>query len=270
MRKYKTGYFIFCLLCIFTWSDAQDLSFKLSSKVELRNWNLTNKAMKNANPVDKATIELHQASGIVSQSSSDAEGNFELTIPAAGEFTLVLNSPGQNPKKFLVSTKGISPGKNDANFRPSVNIMGLISVKHKKDMNYLGLDKTNVSIVSSQKNIYPGTTISDGEYLLIQKFCTANKLGDMALEKKNYTLAKTFYEMATDMIEGEPYPKEQLKKAEQGMKLEKLASRKKTRSKQDKVKSAITNQNTTTKSGKTTNKNSVETGKPVRKTPKPL
>ena len=269
MRKYKTGYFIFCLLCVFTWSDAQDLSFKLSGKVELRNWNLTNKAMKNASPVDKATIELHQASGIVAQSSSDAEGNFELTIPATGEFTLVLNYPGQNPKKFLVNTKGISPGKNDANFRPSINIMGLISAKHKKDMNYLGLDRTNVTIVSSQNNIHPRTTISDGEYLLIQKFCTANKLGDMALEKKNYSLAKTFYEMAMDMIEGEAYPKDQLKKVEQGSKLEKTASRKKQRAKQGKLKSAITNQKTG--SGKNTNsKTPIDTGKPVRKTPKPL
>ncbi len=272
MKKNNILYFIVCFLVLSNSLISQDWNFKLNGKVELRNWKLSNKAMKSGTFVNKASVELRNASGVISQSESDSEGNFALNIPHNGEFTLTISSPGQNSKKFLVTTKGVSSNNNDANFRPSINIAGMISTKHLKDMNYLGLDQSLVTIENnSTKNLIPRTTMNDGEYKLIQKFCTANKLGDMALEKKNYSLAKTFYAMAMDIIEGEPYPKEQLKKAEDGLKLEKALENKKQRTKKTKIKSAITNQKSTSSSSKkSSSKNSVETGKPVRKTRKVL
>lgn len=275
MRKNNFNYLILTLLFLNSYTQAQDWNFKLSSKVELINWKLTNKAMKASSPVSKASVELRQASGLVSQSLTDEAGNFDLTIPSNGEFTLTINSPGQNPKKFLISTKGTSSNGNEANFRPSINIVGIIMSKYVKDMNYLGLEQSRVEIEHSVKNnnatkVIPKTSIHDGEYKLIQKFCTANKLGDMALENKNYDLAKTFYLMAADMISSESYPKDQLKKAEEGLKIEK-ASRKKQKTKQNKVKSAITNQKSSSPTAKNTNnKSSVESGKSTHKTRKVL
>ena len=150
----------------------------------------------------------------------------------------------------------------------------MISIKHIKDMNYLGLDQARVTIESNseKKNLIPRTTINDGEYKLIQKFCTANKLGDIALENKNYSLAKTFYSMATEMIGSEDYPKDQLKKAEEGLKIEKADDiRQKNKSKKNKAKTNAANKNIVAKPGKEADfKNSRETGKSNRKTLKTL
>lgn len=259
----KIHFILILFLCGVT--QAQEFNFKLKSKVEVRNWKLSNRAMKSAAPLNKASVELHSASGIVSTSESDANGHFELNIPSNGEYTLVVNAAGQNPKRYIVHAKGSPVNKNDANFKPSIDIVGIITTKHTKDMNYVGLSESHVSS-DQNKTTYVRSNIYDGEQKLIQKFCTANKLGDIALEKKNYSLAKTFYMMATDMMEGEPYPKEQIKKAEEGMKLEKLARKKQT-VKQSKLKSAVANQKTSSGTSKTSSpKTSVGTGKATRKT----
>ncbi len=135
-------------------------------------------------------------------------------------------------------------------------------------MEYIGLNQP--SVTTATKNEHLRTNIYDADYKLIQKFCTANKLGDMAMENKNYSLAKIFYLMAADMIGDEEYPKIQLKKAEEGIKIER-ASRVKQKSKHNKVKSAITNQKTASGASKNTStKSSVETGKSTRKTRKVL
>jgi hypothetical protein len=242
---------------------SQNWNFKLTAKVEVRNWKLSNRAMKSGSMIPNASVELKNASGIVSQTTTDNEGNFNLSIPPNGAFTITINAPGQKPKKYLVLSKGSSDAQ-DANFRPVITISGMLSEKHKKDMNYIGLDRSNVKI--ENMNLIPRATINDGEYLLIQKFCTANKLGDMAMEKKNYDLAKTFYSMAIDMIDSEPYPKDQLKKAEEGLKLEKALAKKEHRSKKSKTKSAITNQKSGSSSKVSVNKTTVETGKATHKT----
>ena len=255
--------FIFVII-LFPWSlFGEDGNLKLKSKVELRNWKLTSKALKSETFLNGASVKLYKAKNVVTEVMSDAEGNFELTIPSDGEYTLLIEYPGREPKKFAVNAKTVSPGKNDANFKPSVDLVGILMSKPKKGMEYIGLNQPSITNNSSHLR----TNIYDGEYKLIQKFCTANKLGDMALEKKNYTLAKTFYLMAADMIDSEVYPKEQMKKAEEGMKLE-MISRKKQRSKQTKVKSAITTKSGTTKSSSNSayKSSSVETGKPKRKT----
>jgi hypothetical protein len=67
----------------------------------------------------------------------------------------------------------------------------------------------------------------DGELKEIQKFCTANKLGDIALQNKNYASAQRFYLMASSMMENEEYPKEQLKRVEEGLKEKMFADKEK-------------------------------------------
>lgn len=247
----------------------QGQSFVLSGKVELRNWKLSNRAMKSGTVISNALIELKNTTGVIFHTQSDSEGNFNLNIPTTGEFTMTINSPGQNPKKYLIISKGTSGNNNDANFRPMITISGMLTEKHKAGMNYLGFEKANVTVENSRT--LPRATINDGEYFLIQKFCTASKLGDMALEKKNYDLAKTFYTMAMEMIAGEAYPKDQLKKAEEGLKSEKASAKKQLKTKQSKVKSAIVKQKSASAPSKNSeSKNSGESGKAGRKIRKTL
>lgn len=276
MGKSTNLLIIISLLFLYGLSPAQEGSLKLKSKVELRSWQLTSQAIKKETFLSGASVKLLKENTIVSETTSDAEGNFEINIPPTGEFILLIEYAGHNPKKFAVNSKTVAHDRNDANFKPSADIVGIIMSKPKKDMQYIGLNQPSVTFAhkSGQETKHTPhlrTNIYDGEYKLIQKFCIANKLGDIALEKKNYSLAKIFYHMATDMIEGEEYPKIQLKKAEEGLRIEKLESRKKIKSKQSKVKSAITNQKTSSVPTKNSGgKSSVETGKPARKTLKTL
>ncbi|MBP7810418.1 MAG: carboxypeptidase regulatory-like domain-containing protein [Bacteroidia bacterium] len=264
MRSNIINYLILGLLFFCCLSKAQDQNIKLKSRVELRNWDLTYKAIKRETFLSGASVKLYKANAVVAEVVSDAEGNFEINIPSSGEYTLLVEYPGRAPKKFAVNTKTSS----SANHKPSLDIVGIIMSKPKKGMEYIGLNQP--SVTTATKNEHLRTNIYDADYKLIQKFCTANKLGDMAMENKNYSLAKIFYLMAADMIGDEEYPKIQLKKAEEGIKIER-ASRVKQKSKHNKVKSAITNQKTTSGVNKNTStKSSVETGKSTRKTRKVL
>ncbi len=265
MKIFITKFILSGLLLFCFAGFAQNL--KLKSKIELRNWLLTSKAMKSETFLNGASIKLLKGDAVVSQATSDATGNFEMDVPPNGEFVLMVEYPGHEPKKFAVNTKTTPPNKEDANFKPSIDIVGILMSKPKKGMENIGLNQP--SVTSPRKNEYLRTNIYDGDYKLIQKFCTANKLGDLAMENKNYSLAKTFYEMAINMIDSEEYPKTQLKKAEDGMKMEK-ASRKKQKFKSGKTKSAITKQKPGPNSTIKTKKTSVETGKPPHKTLKPL
>ena len=267
---------IFFLFMLSGFFMAQSRNLKLKGKVELRNWQFSSKAYKNESFLTGASIKLYKANAEIAAAVSDAHGNFEIDIPDNGQYILMIEYPGKESKKFAVNAKSVSPNKDDANFKPNVDIVGIVMSKPKSGKESIGLNMPSATIVhktesDNKQNSRLRTNIYDGEYKLIQKFCTANKLGDMALERKDYSLAKTFYLMAVDMIDGEEYPKTQLKKAEEGIQIEKATVRKKQRHKQGKVKSAMTNKKPASSSTKTSSsKNTVETGKATRKTPKPL
>ncbi len=235
MKKSNSIFFIFCLLVFFDSAVADDLDLRLKSKVELRSWTLSSRAYKQETFLEGATIELNSASGAISKTVSDKDGNFEINIPSTGNYTLVITCPGYNPKKFMVNTRSIPVKSNDVNFIPTLDMLGFIGTKTIKGVGDLGL---NQPIIKAENNpnkyevdkngkvTYRGlnmaVNIIDGEYRIIQQFCTCNKLGDLAMERKNYSLAKTYYSMAMGIIPGETYPKERLKKAEEEAKLEKV------------------------------------------------
>jgi len=278
------------IITFFPWClSGQNWSLKLKSKVELRNWQLTSKAIKHETFLNGASIQLYKGSAVVSQTTSDAEGNFEMNIPANGNYTLVINYTSCNPKKFAVNTIGVSSKAANLNFKPSVDITGFIMSKPIKGINYLGLNQPLVTIEydpnsngfaktdgETKNGVELESKIYDAEYKVIQKFCTANKLGDMALDKKDYSLAKTYYLMASDIMDDEPYPKTQLKKALAGMKLEKVNKKKvavvgkKGQVKKAKSKPAPSNQKIIAKPANTPNfKNNREAGS-GKKIAKPL
>ncbi len=275
MKRNNIIYFILSLLFFFKLSFADDFNLKLKSKVEVRNWKLSSKAYKQETFIKGASIELYNASSIISKTISDKDGNFEINIPSSGNYTLVITSLGYDPKKFSITAKSIPIGNNSANFIPSVDMTSFIATKIIKGVGDLGLNQPIIHAERrTDKNEYIrysglklSVNINDAEYHVIQRFCICNKLGDVAIEDKNYALAKTYYSMATDIIPGESYPKEQLKKTEDGLKLESFKSRKETAKKtKSKSKTEVSKQTIVGKPTKNTDfKNSAD-GKATHKT----
>ncbi len=288
--EYRKTNFVCIILALFFFSKllkADDWNFKLKSKVELRSWTLNSRGIKNSKLLNGASVKLLEGDKIVSQTLSDADGNFEMLIPSKGDYMLMIEYQDHTPKKFAVSTRDVAADKSDQNFKPVINMVGIMMSKPATDIKYLGLDQSRVQIEyegtvrnldkkePEVKRDYNFTSnIYDAEYLVIRKFCTANKLGDMALEKKDYELAKIYYSMASDMLSGEAYPKLQLKKVEEEAKVNKPIASKKGKTGaingKSKVATNLPNQNIPVTPVKSSEFKSTENGKHGRKIRKTL
>jgi len=88
MRKNIIKFILSGLVLVYMNGFAQN--FKLKSKVELRNWQMTSKAMKSENFLSGALVKLYKGDKMISGVSSDADGNFEIEIPPDGEFVLMV------------------------------------------------------------------------------------------------------------------------------------------------------------------------------------
>jgi hypothetical protein len=211
-----------CLLC------QDDWTFKLRSKVELSKWQLNSKAYRQPTSLEGALVELVGTSGPIAATKTDKDGNFDMSIPSGGNYTVTITADGYNTKMFSLNV-GTTPVKgNGINNVPWLSMTGFIGSKAIKGVGDLGLSSPVVK-AESKKISFNGLDLpvymNDADYRVIQKFCTCNKLGDIALQEKNYALAKTYYEMAMMIKEGEEYPKEQLKKASEGLKMQDLEER---------------------------------------------
>jgi hypothetical protein len=200
---------------------------KLKSQVELRNWKLTNKAEKTEKTLPGAAITLSKNGNVIGQTMTNANGDFEIDIPAKGEFILTITYAGCNTKKFSVSTNGVPEEVGKDNYKPTISIGGFIMSKPIKGVDYLGLNEPLVKVeykgtgqnfdkdeTVTNKGLEIVSKIYDAETSIINKFCSTNKQGDDALAKKNCPLAKSYYLKAISMLSDEPYPVEQLAKAD--------------------------------------------------------
>jgi len=221
------AFLIFAPLCL----SSQSLIYKFKSKTLVRKWTLSSKAYRLEEVLPGATVELFEGSKRLAQTTSDAEGNFGFDLPSSGNFLIVISKAGYNTRKFSVNCSSIIIKNGAADFIPSVNLTGFISDKTIKDVGDIGLSAPIVQMADDKNEIlkYNGlnfpVNVNDGEIRVIQKFCTCNKLGDMAMQNKNYAIAKKYYQMASTIIVNEEYPKEQLKRAEDGLKEQMLAER---------------------------------------------
>jgi len=192
--------------------------------VEVRDWKLSSKAYKLETFLQGASIELFDGAKQLSKTTSDKDGNFELDLPSTGNYTIIVSGAGYNSRKFSVSCNSIIIKNGEANFIPSVELRGFVGLKTIKNVGDLGLNNPVVQLADEKSDAlkYNGLKFAanmiDGELKEIQKFCTANKLGDMAMQNKNYALAQRYFLMASSLMENEEYPKEQLKRAEDGLK----------------------------------------------------
>ncbi len=210
---------------------SQEWNLKLKSKVELRSWMLTNKALKTEKNVEGATITLMKNDAVIGQTQSDIEGNFEMDIPGNGNYTLTVAYPNCNTKKFSVSTTGVPDKSGFHRFSPSVTLGSFMLSKPVQGVDYIGLadpiahvEYKSTSETFDKDAIITGkgqlveSKIMDAENLIIEKFCNLNKKGDDALNKKNYAVAKSYYEQALAILPGEEYPKDRLVRAQDGLK----------------------------------------------------
>jgi tetratricopeptide (TPR) repeat protein len=210
---------------------SQEWSLKLKSTVQLRTWKLTSRADKDERSCEGANIQLIQDNKIIKEIVSDKDGNFVIDIPGNGIFYINVSYPGCNGKKFYVSTKNVATDAASNNFKPSVTIGGFMMAKPFSGIDYIGLQEPLLAVeyknnefdkdqTISNKGVQIIENIMDAEVRLIDKFCFQTKLGDEALTKKNYKLAKQYYTKALELIPNEDYPKFKLEKAEDGIKEE--------------------------------------------------
>lgn len=238
---FKSKYFIFyCLFIFVLTASSQNWSVKISSNVELRTWKLTTKADKEEKALLGASITLYQGAKIISQNTSDSNGDFSVNVPGNGEYVLTVSYPGCNSKKFSIITTGVPQDiQDDINFKPSFSIGGFVMAKPFPGIDYSGLQQTLVKVVYEPKiknfdDDEPYTDaglgivmkIADAENTLINNFCNTNKAGDAALVKPDCPLAKMLYEKAIAMIPGEQYPVVQLAKVGDCLKAKEEAAKK--------------------------------------------
>lgn len=206
---------------------SQGWMLKLSSNVELRSWKLTSSAAKSEKSLGGASIALYKGESLLSQTTSDGNGDFVIDVPANGDFILKISFAGCNTKKFFVSTNGVPENVSNDNFKPTVVIGGFVMSKPLKGVDYIGLNEPLVKVeykgkgqnfdkdeVVTNRGMDIVSKIYDAENSVIQKFCNYNKAGDDALKKNNCPLAKSYYLKAMDLLPDEPYPGERLKMAE--------------------------------------------------------
>jgi len=208
-----------------SYNIAQDWTLQLSSNVELRTWKLTTKADKEEKPLGGASIILYKDAAVVSRSASDGNGDFTVMVPPNGEFILEVSYAGCNTKKFLITTQGVPDAVGKDNYKPTFSIGGFVMAKPFPGIDYSGLKKSLVKVeykargknfdhddAVTDEGLNIVTKIANAENILIDKFCSTNKAGDVALAKPDCPLAKSLYEQAIATIPGEQYPVIQLAK----------------------------------------------------------
>lgn len=223
INKFGAAFFLFFA---FSMSFAQEWTLRLNSHVEIRSWKLTTKAEKEEKSLGGASITLYKGTTVISKTVSDAFGDFTLFVPANAEFILTVSYPGYNTKKFAIITTGVPENIQKDNFKPTFSIIGgFIMAKPFPGIDYAGLEQPLVKIVykpsiknfdddESYTDVGRGIVgkITEAENILINKFCSTNKAGDVALAIPDCPLAKKLYNEAIALIPGEQYPVIQLAK----------------------------------------------------------
>jgi hypothetical protein len=236
MKKLSFIPVFFLFLC----SYSQDWTLKLSSNVEIRTWKLTTKADKDERPLGGASIVLTKAGGaVVAQASSDGNGDFTVDVPPSDDFILTVSYAGCNSKKFAISTRNVPENVGKDNFHPTYSIGGFIMARPFPGIDYSGLQQPLVKVIyfnkgqkfdddeaATEQGLNIVSKISEAENILIEKFCSLNKAGDVALAKPDCPLAKKLYGEAIALIPGEQYPVVQLAKVGECLKEKELAEKK--------------------------------------------
>jgi hypothetical protein len=228
------------LFFLFIRAYSQEWTLKLSSNVEIRTWKLTTKADKDERALGGASIVLAKTGGaVVAQTSSDGNGEFTVDVPPNDDFILTVSYSGCNSKKFAISTRNVPENVGKDNFHPTYSIGGFIMARPFPGIDYSGLQQPLVKVIyfnrgqkfdddegATEQGLNIVSKISEAENILIEKFCSLNKAGDVALAKPDCPLAKKLYGEAIALIPGEQYPVVQLAKVGDCLKEKEMAEKK--------------------------------------------
>jgi hypothetical protein len=225
VKKHGLLFLFFLSFLIKAQTTTKTWAVKISSNVEIRTWKLTYKSEKTEKSLGGANIVLTKNGSVVTQGTSNNDGDFQVMVPGNGVYILTVSYPGCNPKKFEIITTGVPEDLQNNNFYPSFSIGGFVMAKPFPGIDYSGLNEPLVKVIYSPKlknfdddadytdyglNIV--SKIWNAEQILIDKFCGTNKKGDAALAIPDCPLARRLYKEAIALIPGEPYPVEQLAK----------------------------------------------------------
>jgi hypothetical protein len=199
---------IFLILFLFSVNSLfSQWSLEVSSQVE-----------KDGKGLGGATIGLYQGTKLLKEVTSQSNGDFTIEVPANGEFVIQVSYLDCNPKKFLVSTRGVPAEVAAENFMPSYRIGGFTMRPPLPTIDYSALQNPLLKIVYfassgrfdhedayTEKMLGALSQIRDAEKALLEKQAAAVKEGDGALKKNECELAKTHYKKAIDLIPVSPY-----------------------------------------------------------------
>ncbi|MCC6182920.1 MAG: carboxypeptidase regulatory-like domain-containing protein, partial [Bacteroidia bacterium] len=195
---------------------AQEWTLKLTSKIE-----------KDGKGIAGASIILYKGSSIITQTQSSGNGDFQINVPANGDYIMTVSYPGCNTKKFQVSTMGVPADLINDKFKAEVKIEGVTMSKPLPGINYSVLNQPLLKLGynASKKTFnddpsYTNQTLNAlasiraQEEELITKYNAALKSGDSFLAKKDCDNAKAQYTTANKILPDEGTPLEKLLLAE--------------------------------------------------------
>ena len=103
---------------------------KVKSTIEYRSFIVKGGILE---PEDKllggATISVLKGGVLVSQVTSNGSGDFTADIPGDGEYIMEVSYSGCNSKKFMFNTKNVPEDRVKDNFKPTIDIQGVIMAK---------------------------------------------------------------------------------------------------------------------------------------------
>ncbi len=217
-------YILFLILALNV--SAQNWQLQLTSNVYLRTWKLSTKAEEDEKVIGGANVALYQNGKLITQSTSNSDGEFTVLVPANGEFYLTVSYPGCNAKRMSINTQNVPEKISNDNFKPTFKITGgFIMVKPYPGIDYSPLKEDLVHVEytpnkrgfddtreGTEKGLSIVSKVYAAEDELFKRFCATNKAGDAALAKPDCPLAKKLYTEAIAMIPDEQYPAVQLAK----------------------------------------------------------
>lgn len=107
-----------------------------------RTWQLDTKAKEEEKEIGGASVTLMYNGKIITQTTTNLNGEFTIKVPKDGEYYLTVSYQGCNTKRMAVNTKNVPLDIQKDNFNPTFHIEGgFIMVKPYPGIDYSELSK---------------------------------------------------------------------------------------------------------------------------------
>ncbi|MFY8185278.1 MAG: carboxypeptidase-like regulatory domain-containing protein, partial [Bacteroidia bacterium] len=183
-------------------------------------------------PTAGVVVQVYQGSKLISTTTTGSDGKYTLQLPLNGDFTVSLNKPDFVNKKYVVSTRGISPERANEKFNPVIaetgirkKLDGIDYSLYNQPMNKFFFDGTKdkfefdkpylEQMMSAQESILDAEAAALEKLKNLDKnYQAAIKNGEKALAKKDYEGAIAAYTEASGLKPKEQLPKDKIVEAQ--------------------------------------------------------